>query len=289
MLELRKEVEENPWGKGRPGWHIECSAMAINYLGETIDIHGGGQDLKFPHHRNECAQSISYTGKPFANYFLHNGFVNVDNEKMSKSLVNFFLVSDVVKEYDPMVVRLSLISSHYRSSINYSLDNMNQTKKNYSKLLNTIKKIKQSPIIEQHSNDIEDLILKINDTEKEIVEAMDDDFNTPVAIAALLFLIRTLNKAVLQNNIGINQKFKKKFFEFIQKIDKIFGIFPDLEQKITGLGEKSMDEKDKLINNLLDIIKKACIKLRELKIYDISDEIRENLKKLGINIEDSKI
>ena len=279
---------ESPWSKGRPGWHIECSAMAINYLGETIDIHGGGQDLKFPHHRNEIAQSESFTGKPFANYFLHNGFVNIDDEKMSKSLGNFFLVSEVVKKFDPMVVRFFLISSHYRKSINYSLENMKQIEKNYEKLLNTIKKINQIPLIKESSSEVDNLLLKINDAESNIIEAMDDDFNTPIAIAELLSLIRELNREILEKKLKITQEIKDKFFEFIAKIDKIFGIFPNLEQKISEYVIDSMDEKDKLIKGLLNIIAETRVKLRNKKIFDISDDIREKLKELGINIEDIK-
>ncbi len=279
---------ESPWGKGRPGWHIECSAMAINYLGETIDIHGGGQDLKFPHHMNEIAQSESFTGKPFANYFLHNGFVNIDDEKMSKSLGNFFLVSEIIKEFDPMVVRFFLISSHYRKSINYSLENMKQIEKNYEKLLNSIKKIYQIPPIKERSSEVDNLLLKINNTESNIIEAMDDDFNTPIAIAELLSLIRDLNREILEKNLKITQEIKDKFFEFIAKIDKIFGIFPNLEQKISEYVIDSMDEKDKLIQALLNIIAETRFKLRKKKIFDISDYIREKLKELGINIEDLK-
>jgi len=273
---------------GRPGWHIECSAMAINYLAETIDIHGGGQDLKFPHHRNEIAQSESFTGKPFANYFIHNGFVNIHDEKMSKSLGNFFLVSEVAKEFDPMIIRFFLISSHYRKSINYSLDNMKQIDKNYKKLLNTIKKIKQITPVKEASPEIDNLLLKISETELNIIKAMDDDFNTPIAIADLLSLIREINKAVFEKNLKITPEFKHKFFDFLKKIDQIFGIFPNLEQKIIDFGVESMDEKEKLIKNLLKIIADTRTKLRERKIYDISDEIRGKLRKLGINLEDLK-
>ncbi|MFX0058226.1 MAG: cysteine--tRNA ligase, partial [Candidatus Heimdallarchaeota archaeon] len=189
---------ESPWGRGRPGWHIECSAMAMNFLGETIDIHGGGQDLKFPHHRNEIAQSESYTGKPFANYFIHNGFVNIDDEKMSKSLGNFFTVSEVVNEFDPMVIRFFLLSSHYRSSINYSLDTMSQAEKSYNRLINTIKKINDIQTIESDSKETKKLILLIDKAQSNIVRAMDNDFDTPVAIAELMTLIRELNKKLLE-------------------------------------------------------------------------------------------
>ncbi|MFX1303876.1 MAG: cysteine--tRNA ligase [Promethearchaeota archaeon] len=279
---------ESPWGKGRPGWHIECSAMAMNFLGETIDIHGGGQDLKFPHHRNEIAQSESYTGKPFANYFIHNGFVNVDDEKMSKSLGNFFLVSEVVKKYDPMVVRWFLIASHYRSSVNYSLENMEQAKKNYNKIVNTIKKINETITVENGSKELRTLISKIEESQSKIIEAMDDDFDTPVAIAEILSLFRELNKALLEEKVEITENFKDYFFKFIKELDEIFGLFPILKKDLQ-LGVKEVfDDKDTLIKNLIDIIKDTRIKLRERKIYDLSDEIRKILRELGINIEDQK-
>ncbi len=277
---------ESPWGKGRPGWHIECTAMAINYLGETIDIHGGGQDLKFPHHRNEISQSEAYTGKPFANYFMHNGFVNVDNEKMSKSLGNFFLVSEVAKEYDPMVIRLFLISSHYRKSVNYSLDNMNQAKKNYERLKNTIRNINDIKTIDHETHKIAELINKIDSTEQNVVSAMDDDFNTPIAIAEIMTLFREINRIVFEENNKVTNTFKDKFFNFIETIDEIFGLFPNLKQQLKDKFNGTVDEKDKIINSLLEIIKDIRNKLREKKLYDISDEIREKLRNLGINIED---
>jgi len=278
---------ESPWGKGRPGWHIECSAMAINFLGETIDIHGGGQDLKFPHHRNEISQSESYTGKPFANYFMHNGFVNVDNEKMSKSLDNFFLVADIAKRYDPIVIRFFLISSHYRKSVNYSLDNMTQAKKNYEKLINTIKKIVDLAPVKEENNKIKDLILKIDDTKKNILNTMDDDFNTPVAIAEIMILFREINKIIFEDRTNITVMFKDKFFSLLEDIDMIFGIFPNLKQILNSEITCSPDENEKIIKNLLNIIKDIRQKLREKKMYDISDDIREKLRELGIDIEDN--
>ena len=278
---------ESPWGRGRPGWHIECTAMAINYLGETIDIHGGGQDLKFPHHRNEISQSEAYTNKKFANFFMHNGFVNVDNEKMSKSLGNFFLVSEVAKQYDPMVIRLFLLSSHYRKSVNYSLDNMDQTKKNYEKLITTIQKINDSSAIEKETDAMKELISNIDAAVFNLIEAMDDDFNTPVAIAEIMTIFREINRVILEENQEINIKFKDRFFKFIKDLDQIFGIFPNLKEQLKGGLIIPKDEKDKLINSLLDILKNTRNKLREKKIYDISDEIRDKLRNLGINIEDS--
>ena len=278
---------DSPWGKGRPGWHIECSAMSMNFLGETLDIHAGGQDLKFPHHRNEISQSEAYTGKKFANYFMHNGFVNIDNEKMSKSLGNFFLVSEVAKEYDSMVIRFFLISSHYRKSINYSLENMNQAKKNYNKILNAIKKVNDAPTIDTDSEELTDLTSKIESARTSILIALDDDFNTPVAISEIMILFRELNQAILENKISINENFKDNFFKFIEDMELIFGLFPNLKNDLkTGISSMS-DDKDILIKKLLEIIADTRVKLREKKLFDISDEIREKLIALNLQVEDS--
>ena len=278
---------DSPWGKGRPGWHIECSAMSINYLGVTIDIHAGGQDLKFPHHRNEISQSEAYTGKKFANFFMHNGFVNVDNEKMSKSLGNFFLVSEVAKEYEPMVIRFFLISSHYRKSINYSLENMNQAKKNYNKIINTAKKINDAPIVDAGSEELNDLISKIDKATSNIMDALDDDFNTPVAIAEILTLFRELNQAILGNKISLNEEFKDSFFKFIEDMDSIFGLFPMLRKELETGVSSTIDDKDMLIKKLLEIIADTRLKLREKKLFEISDEIREKLLALNLQVEDN--
>lgn len=280
---------ESPWGKGRPGWHIECSVMILNFLGETIDIHGGGQDLKFPHHRNEIAQSESYSGKSFAKYFLHNGYVNVNNEKMSKSLDNFFTVSDIVKEYDPMVIRWYLISSHYRSSNNYTPESLEPAKKTYERLINTIKKVNDADFTDKKSKQLDILIEKIEDAKKNIIKAMDDDFDTPVALAEMLTLFREINKALLQDNIKIDKEFKDKFFDFLDFSESIFGIFPFLHSTSKPFSTKSTDEKDNLIKNLINLIIDMRNELREKKIYDISDAIRDRLRELGIEIEDKKV
>ncbi len=280
---------DSPWGKGRPGWHIECSVMILNFLGETIDVHGGGQDLKFPHHRNEIAQSESYSGKQFARYFLHNGYVNVNNEKMSKSLDNFFTVADIVKEYDPMVIRWYLISSHYRSSNNYSSESLGPAKKTYNRLINTIKKVNDTELTDAKSKQLDNLIEKIGVAKTKIIEAMDDDFDTPVANAEMLTLFRAINKALLQDNLKVNQEFKQKFSDFINFIESIFGIFPFLKSKSKLFSTESASEKDNLIKNLINLIIELRVNLREKKIYDISDTIRDRLKELGIDIEDKKV
>ena len=280
---------ESPWGKGRPGWHIECSVMILNYLGETIDIHGGGQDLRFPHHRNEIAQSESYSGKPFAKYFLHNGYVNVNNEKMSKSLNNFFTVADIIKDYDPLVIRWYLISSHYRSSNNYTPDSMEPAKKTYNRLINTIKKVNYAEFSEETSKQLNVLNSKIIESKDKIIEAMDDDFDTPVALAELLTLFREINKAILQDDLKINQSFKNQFLNYLKFINEIFGIFPFLKSKTLPFSTVGTNEKDNLIKNLINLIVETRNKLREKKLYDISDIIRDRLKELGLDIEDKKV
>jgi len=280
---------ESPWGKGRPGWHIECSVMILNYLGETIDIHGGGQDLRFPHHRNEIAQSESYSGKTFAKYFLHNGYVNINNEKMSKSLNNFFTVSDIAKDFDPMVIRWYLISSHYRSSNNYTPDSMEPAKKTYNRLINTIKKVNDAEFSEEPSKKLTILNNKIMESKGKIIEAMDDDFDTPVALAELLTLFREINKAILQDGLKINESFKDQFLNYIKFIEEIFGIFPFLKSKTLPFSTVGTDEKDNLIKNLINLIIETRTKLREKNLYDISDLIRDRLKELGLDIEDKKV
>lgn len=279
---------ESPWGKGRPGWHIECSAMILNLLGETIDIHAGGQDLKFPHHRNEIAQSESYTGKPFSKYFMHNGFINVDDEKMSKSLHNFFIVTDILKEFDPMVVRWYLISSHYRSSINYFLDNLKQSESEYTRLFNTIKKVYESELTETHSKAMKQLAKKLTDSFDAITAAMDDDFDTPVAIAEIQSLFREINKTIIQEEEPVSKEFRNQFMKFIENLESILGIFPNIEEKILGISSGT-EEKDLLIKNLIDLLTTVRNDLRNEKLYKLSDQIRDRLRELGIDVEDKKI
>ena len=268
---------ESPWGNGRPGWHIECSAMAIKFLGETIDIHGGGQDLKFPHHRNEIAQSEAYTGKQFAKYFLHNGFVKINDEKMSKSLNNFFLVSDVIKKYDPMVLRLFLLSSQYRSSIDYSLNAINHARKQYEKIINSFRKISEIPTDNREAEEISNLVSKIDESESKIIQAMDDDFNTPIAIAVVMKLLRQVNGVIIERKIIPSEKFKAKFSEFIQILEKIFGIFPNLEKTFQSWMPKSFDGRGELIGSLIDMFSEVRSKLRENNVFDLSDNIRNYL------------
>ena len=184
---------DSPWGKGRPGWHIECSAMVCRYLGETIDIHCGGQDLIFPHHENEIAQSECFTGKPFAHYWMHNGYINVDNVKMSKSLGNFFTVRDVAEKYGYEPIRYLMISSSYRSPINYSVDIIEQCKASLQRLYTCRDgidfEIKNAPDGEPDEN----IKAQFDKRVEQFIKAMDDDLNTADGIAAVFELARDIN------------------------------------------------------------------------------------------------
>jgi len=194
---------DSPWGPGRPGWHIECSTMSMKYLGESFDIHGGGLDLVFPHHENEIAQSEALTGKIFAKYWIHNGFVTINNQKMSKSLGNFFTIEEILQKYSPMVLRYFLISTHYRSPINYSEDQIIQAQQIYSRLQLALAYSGQiqtkGPISEELSNELE---ASIQETKVNFADAMDDDFSTPRALASINNLVKHLNGlASMRENI----------------------------------------------------------------------------------------
>ena len=189
---------ESPWGKGRPGWHIECSAMVLRYLGETIDIHCGGQDLTFPHHENEIAQSECCTGKPFAHYWMHNGYINVDNTKMSKSLGNFFTVRDAAAKYGYPVIRFFILSAHYRSPINFSAGILEQSKNALERITNCVDNLKfyLKTAPDGALGDTED---KVNARKAAFIEAMDDDFNTADGVAAIFDLVRDANELIASN------------------------------------------------------------------------------------------
>lgn len=279
---------ESPWGKGRPGWHIECSCMAIKFLGDVIDVHGGGLDLKSPHHKNEIAQSTAYTGKEkFANYFFHNGFVKIDDEKMSKSLGNFFLVSEILQKFEPMVVRFFLLSSHYRKSVNFTMESMQQAERNYNKIWTTIRRINDLDTVELGIPEVKNLIKRIEESRNIIIGKMDEDFNTPESIAEILTLFKDLNRIILEQDTPITEEFKDNFFEYIEDLDAIFGIFPKLNKRLKLGDSGPIDEKEKLIKGLLEIIRDTRDELRDRKIYELSDKIRERLRELDIQVEDT--
>ena len=262
---------ESPWGMGRPGWHIECSAMANKYLGETIDIHSGGQDLIFPHHENEIAQSECANCKPFARYWMHNGYINVDNRKMSKSLGNFFTVRDVLKEFDGEVVRFFMLSAHYRSPINFSKDLIEQAKVGLERLYTCIDNLEFLKESVADSEVCENIKKLSDDCKKAFCDAMDDDLNTGLAIAALFDFVREVNTnitAVSKNSVG--------------DIDLCINTLRELGS-VLGLLQKKKDTLDEEIEALIEKRQQA----RKSKNFALADEIRDTLKAQGIVLEDT--
>lgn len=266
---------ESPWGIGRPGWHIECSAMAKHYLGETIDIHYGGQDLIFPHHENEIAQSECCSGVPFANYWMHNGYINIDNKKMSKSLNNFFTVRDVAKKYGYEPIRYLMISSHYRSPINYSEDIIKQCIAALDRLYacrnNLDFVLKNTEILKNvNDNKIKETLLK---HKTKFINAMEDDLNTADAISALFDLVRDIN-----SNVIATEKTSRDLSEFsINLFDELSGIL--------GL---VYNKKNQHFDENIEILIKQREIARKNKDWSLADKIRDELNELGIILEDTK-
>ena len=290
----KKEGEpfwESPWGQGRPGWHIECSAMAKKYLGDTFDIHGGGQDLVFPHHENEIAQSkCAYHGN-FANYWLHNGFIQINGDKMSKSLGNFFLLREILEKFSGNVVRLFILSTHYRKPINFSFENMEDTKKALQNIVKSMNKFEN--IVEKYKNEkienvkISEFSQKIDEFDKKFEEAMDEDMNTPQALATIFDQIRETNKFISTNEnefSTIYYEIKKSYDSLKAKIENVFGIAIEVENAVKEEEGENMELTKKLIELLIKLRSEA----RSEKNFKLSDEIRDELKALGVEIKDNK-
>lgn len=265
---------ESPWGQGRPGWHIECSAMVRRYLGETIDIHCGGQDLIFPHHENEIAQSECCNGVPFAHYWMHNGFINVDNQKMSKSLGNFFTVRDVAKEYGYEPIRYLMISSQYRSPINYSIDIIEQCKAALSRLYSCRDSLDFAlkNAVEEAGADDDAVIEKLEERRKQFEDAMDDDLNTADALAAVYELVRDINTRV---TTGVHSR---KLCEHASDLfDTLCGI---LGLVYNRAADKSLDTEIEALIEQRNLARKA-------KNWAEADRIRDELKERNIILEDT--
>ena len=261
----------SPWGMGRPGWHIECSAMSMSILGQSFDIHGGGQDLIFPHHENEIAQSEAATGKPFAHYWMHNGFINVDNQKMSKSLGNFFTVRDIAKEYDLDVVRLFMLSVQYRNPINFSRDLIQQAAVALQRLRTALDRLKEAPVAEEPAEDEQAFLDSLEGYRARFNEAMDDDLNTADALGVLFDLARAANTFVsVPRTKGAVEAVTKTYTELMD----VLGLMP----------RKTGEEFPAEVLALLDERQEA----RKAKNYARADEIRDQLKSLGYAIEDSR-
>ena len=268
---------KSPWGMGRPGWHIECSVMAIKYLGETIDIHGGGQDLEFPHHENEIAQSEAVTGKTFVHYWMHNGFVTVgaDAEKMSKSLHNFVTVHDLLQEVDPQVLRFFMASVQYRRQINYSAENLKQAQIILQRFKNTFNNLEYRLKDESVSEKSESLAAKIKDTEQKFITAMDDDFNVQNALTAIYDLLPEINANINAKNA--DKDALKKAAKLLTSWLAVFGI--DRQRLITAENQNDDEQVQRLI--------KKREEARKNRDWAQSDALRDELKQMGITVEDT--
>ncbi|KMK74847.1 cysteine--tRNA ligase [Alkalihalobacillus pseudalcaliphilus] len=262
---------ESPWGHGRPGWHIECSAMVKKYLGETIDIHAGGQDLTFPHHENEIAQSEALTEKPMANYWLHNGFINIDNEKMSKSLGNFVLAHDMIQQHSPEVIRFFMLTAHYRSPINFSDELLEGAKRGLERL----KGARQSLVhrLEKSANYGEEAewLEKIEGAKEAFIEEMDDDFNTANGISVMFELAKEANRYLREEQTS--ERVLQAFIERLDELASVLGLQLATEEEI-------LDEE---IDELIIQRNQARVD----KDFARADEIRDFLKEKGILLEDT--
>ena len=264
---------ESPWGMGRPGWHIECSAMSTTYLGETFDIHGGGKDLLFPHHENEIAQTSGATGKPYVRYWMHNGFINIDNEKMSKSKGNFFTVRDISREFDLEAVRLFMLSAHYRSPINFSRDLIEAAASSLERLYNARDQLQflltsaQDRTPDEGERAFMDECLR---SEEKFIAAMDDDLNTADALAALFELVRAVYKLPQG---GVSREAVQLGMDKMKAICGVLGLLMKEEGAIPAEVQALVDER---------------AEARKNKDWKRSDELRDQIKALGYILEDTK-
>lgn len=267
---------ESPWGKGRPGWHIECSAMSYKYLGTEFDIHGGGQDLIFPHHENEIAQTECFTGNIMARYWLHNGFITINQEKMSKSLGNFFLLREILQKYDSMVVRYFLLATHYRSPLDFDEEKLEMAKKSLARLQNSYSQLNYGLEVAKKAENGQKLKEAAQTAKREFIKAMSDDFNTALAIAALFDLAKEINTYLKEKELDKNalQETKETFTELLN----VLGIeFP---------AERGED-KESLVDDLMTLIIDIRQKARKNKDFQTADYIRDELKEIGVILEDT--
>jgi cysteinyl-tRNA synthetase len=277
---------DSPWGPGRPGWHIECSAMAMQYLGESFDIHGGGKDLVFPHHENEIAQSEGATGKPFVKYWLHNGFVNVNQEKMSKSLGNFFTIRDILNSYDPEVLRFFILTAHYRSPIDFSDQNLQEARLGLSRFYEALQAADEVLAACKQSDAESDAGSAL---EAAFREAMDDDFNTAAAIGQLFDAVRTINRLITEKGFRKNREKVAEVRELrdaLLKLGDVLGLFASepaawLKQlNLALLAHSGYTEAD------MEEFIRHRQEARKNKDFARADEIRDKLAAKGIQLLD---
>jgi cysteinyl-tRNA synthetase len=267
MAKAGEPAWESPWGLGRPGWHIECSAMSTCCLGNHFDIHGGGMDLQFPHHENEIAQSEGATGEKFVNLWMHNGFVRINEEKMSKSLGNFFTVREVLKRYKPEIIRFFILSSHYRSPLNYSDEQLNDAGTALTRLYTALR-----------GCDARDAAMDA-DYKVRFEQAMDDDFNTPVAVAVLFDLARELNKA--------KEGEQEKIHALAAALKQLGGLLGILQDDPEGFLKRGAVDGAKLTDTLVEQQIQARLDAKKAKNWALADQIRDDLKQQGVILEDA--
>ncbi len=273
---------ESPWGLGRPGWHIECSAMSMKYLGETFDIHGGGEDLIFPHHENEIAQSEAASGKEFVKYWMHNAFVKINKEKMSKSLGNFFTIKDILKQFKGETLRYFLLLTHYRSPIDFSFDGLNSAKEALNRYYNFIKRLEETEFSDEKELDLGAIKDDLDNLISRFEEAMDDDFNTPKAIGEVFKVLKSLNVYLDEcerKQIKPSLYVKDKFLSSMGKISDVLGVF-----KTTS---KDWFFKDGIDVNYIEQKIEERNRARKERDFKKADAIRDELLKMGVILEDT--
>ena len=270
----------SPWGDGRPGWHIECSTMSTKYLGESFDIHGGGNDLIFPHHENEIAQTEACTGHEWVRYWMHTGFLMVNGEKMSKSLGNFITIREALKRYDPEVIRLFVLQRHYRSPLDYTEEGMEHAKNNLERLYNTLENIRvameRAEISFRWEEPEFEAYEAIRNAREKFYEAMDDDFNTAEALKAVFEASNAINRYLTQVETP-KESILRKAWEFFKIVSEVFGIFEDYFR------EQKAGEEEELIKLLIEV----RAQLRKERNFALADKIRAELRELGIQLEDT--
>ncbi|GAB6101927.1 cysteine--tRNA ligase [Thermococcus atlanticus] len=271
---------ESPWGEGRPGWHIECSTMSTKYLGESFDIHGGGNDLIFPHHENEIAQTEACTGHEWVHYWLHTGFLMVNGEKMSKSLGNFVTIREMLERYDPEVIRLFVLQRHYRSPLDYTEEGMEHARNNLERLYNTLENIRialeKAEISFTWGREEFEAYEAMRNAREKFYEAMDDDFNTAEAMKAVFEVSGAVNR-YLSRVEKPKESILRKAMEFFKAVSEVFGIFEDYFR------EQKAGEEEALIELLIEV----RAQLRKERNFALADKIRAQLRELGIQLEDT--
>ncbi len=273
---------KSPWGEGRPGWHIECSAMSSKLLGDTFDIHGGGQDLIFPHHENEIAQSTCSSHGEYARYWMHNGYINVNGEKMSKSLGNFFLLREVLEHYEGRVIRFFILGAHYRKPIDFSNNELEQAKSGLERIDNAMVRIKEV-VASGAKADGRDLLMLdeyVSETKRKFVDAMDDDFNTAQGMGAIFELVKEVNKYMDDEKISESG---------IKSLENAGNFIKEVMEEVLGITLKTEnDNVSNLTGELVEYLLELRMKARAEKNWAMSDDIRDRLGAMGIKIKDGK-